>query len=147
MPFPPLALCQHLKDRHNVGVGVEEDGAQAGVRALPGQDQHHTALAHLWDEGRMSPGSRMETERLGPAGWSQKASAWEVSGCHPASHPFLHWEREQACLNPRSQTEPGCRCQTWLQFKGGKTNPASSPGARESPRTASAQQEGWPQPT
>lgn len=35
------------------------------------------ALAHLWDKDRMSPGSQLETEGLGPAGWSQKASAWE----------------------------------------------------------------------
>lgn len=75
MPIPPLALSQHLKDRHDVSVGVEEDGAQAGVRALPGQDQHHTALAHLWGEGRMSLGSQLGTEELEPAGWSQKT--WE----------------------------------------------------------------------
>lgn len=76
MPIPPLAQSWHLEDRHDVGVGVEEDGAQAGVRALPGQDQHHAALAHLWSEGSVSPGSQLGTLDLGPESWSEKASVW-----------------------------------------------------------------------
>lgn len=99
LPFPPLSLSQHLKDRHNIGVRVEKDGAETGVRALPGQDQHYTALAYLWDEGRISPGSRMGTGRLGAAGWSQKASAWEKF-LDATCHPFLHWERAGSRSRP-----------------------------------------------
>lgn len=87
VPFPPLALSQHLEDRHDIGVGVEKDGAQVGVRALPGQDQHHTALAHLWEEGGMSPGSRMGTQSLDQQAGTKKHQLGKSFWMPPAS-PF-----------------------------------------------------------
>lgn len=47
LPLRPAPPAPYLENWHNVSVGVEQDGAQAGICARPGEDQHHAALTHL----------------------------------------------------------------------------------------------------
>lgn len=75
----------YLENRHDIGVRVEQDRAQAGVCAQPGEDQHHAALAHLQAKAGCHQGGDKGTRWV----WARLAPHQSPLDVATSSHKLL----------------------------------------------------------